>query len=165
MVVKILRSLSDNDGDGYEKVKSRCFKLYCPYSILFSLSNFGNFFWSWILKDCIKVQEKKNKVVVLCLRSTQNVKLLRFSRRCRAVTVKKFIKSLMHLQSCYFANLNILLFLPFSLMSPSPLLKAPYDTIQRDPLGVLASWSSLMQGSLTWPFFVRLREDLGDTII
>ena len=71
----------------------------------------------------------------------------------------------MHLQSCCFANLNLLLFLPFSLMSPSPLLKAPYDTIQRDPLGVLASWSSLMQGSLTWLFFVRLREDLGDTII
>ena len=71
----------------------------------------------------------------------------------------------MHLQSCCFANLNLLLFLPFSLMSLSPLLKAPYDTIQRDPLGVLASWSSLMQGSLTWPFFVRLREDLGDTII
>ena len=71
----------------------------------------------------------------------------------------------MHLRSCCFANLNLLLFLPFSLMSLSPLLKAPYDTIQRDPLGVLASWSSLMQGSLTWPFFVRLREDLGDTII
>ena len=63
----------------------------------------------------------------------------------------------MHLQSCYFANLNLLLFLPFSLMSPSLLLK--------DQLGFLASWSSLMQGSLTWPFFVRLREDLRDTII
>ena len=80
----------------------------------------------------------------MCLRSSQNVKLLRFSRRCRAVTVKKFIKSLMYLQSCYFANLNILLFLPFSLMSPSLLLK--------DQLGFLASWSSLMQGLLTWPF-------------
>ena len=63
----------------------------------------------------------------------------------------------MHLQSCCFANLILLLFVPFSLMSPSSLLK--------DPLGFLASWSSLMQGSLTWPFFVRLREDLGDTII
>ena len=80
----------------------------------------------------------------MCLCSSQNVKLLRFSRRCRAVTVKKFIKSLMHLQSCYFANLILLLFLPFSLMSPSLLLK--------DQLGFLASWSSLMQGLLTWPF-------------
>ena len=33
------------------------------------------FFWSWILKDCIKVQEKKKKVVVLCTRPRQNVKL------------------------------------------------------------------------------------------
>ena len=80
----------------------------------------------------------------MCLRSSQNVKLLRFSRRCRAVTVKKFIKSLMHLQSCCFANLILLLFVPFSLMSPSSLLK--------DPLGFFASWSSLMQRLLTWPF-------------
>ena len=27
------------------------------------------------MKDCIKVEEKKNKVVVLCSRSPQNVKL------------------------------------------------------------------------------------------
>ena len=34
------------------------------YSISFNTSNIGNFFWSWILKDCIKVQEKKKKNVV-----------------------------------------------------------------------------------------------------
>ena len=28
-----------------------------------------------ILKDCIKVQEKKKKVIVLCSRPSQNVKL------------------------------------------------------------------------------------------
>ena len=39
-----------------------------------SLSN-NNFFWSWILKHSIKVQETKTKVVVLCLRPPQNVKL------------------------------------------------------------------------------------------
>ena len=33
------------------------------------------FFFSWRLKDCIKVQEKNKKVVVLCSRPTQNVKL------------------------------------------------------------------------------------------
>ena len=152
MLVNILGSLSNNDGDGCKKVKSRCFKLYCAYSILFSLSNFSNFFWSWILKDCIEVQEKKHKVVVLCLRSSQNVKLLRFSRRCRAVTVKKFIKKLDALAELLFCQSKLIAFLPFSLMSLSPLLKAPYNTIQRDPLGVLASWSSLMQGLLTWPF-------------
>ena len=33
------------------------------------------FFWSWILKDYMEVQEKKSKVVVLCSRFTENVKL------------------------------------------------------------------------------------------
>ena len=52
---------SNNDGHGYEnvtqKVNSPCFKLYRAYSISFNLSNVG-----------IKVQEKKEKVVVLCSR-------------------------------------------------------------------------------------------------
>ena len=30
------------------------------------------FFWIWILKNCIKVQEKKRKVVALCSRPRQN---------------------------------------------------------------------------------------------
>ena len=45
------------------------------YSISFNSSNVGNFFWIWILKNCIKVQEKKRKVVVVCSRPRQNVKL------------------------------------------------------------------------------------------
>ena len=42
---------------------SRCIKLYRAYSISFNSSNLGNFFWSWILIDCIEVQQKKKKVV------------------------------------------------------------------------------------------------------
>ena len=38
----------------------------------FNSSDVGNIFWSWILEDCIKVQEKKRKVVVLCSRPRQN---------------------------------------------------------------------------------------------
>ena len=57
------------------KMNSRCFKLYRTYSILFNSSNVGKIFWRWILKDCIKVQEKKKKVVVLCSHPWQNVKL------------------------------------------------------------------------------------------
>ena len=45
------------------------------YSISFNSSNVGNYFWSWILKDCIEVQEKKTKVVALYSRPPQNVKL------------------------------------------------------------------------------------------
>ena len=50
-------------------------KIYRDCSISFSSSNVGNFFfWSWIVEDCIKVQEKKKKVVVHCSRPPQNVK-------------------------------------------------------------------------------------------
>ena len=38
------------------------------------LSNVGKCFWSWILKDCIEVQEKKKKVVILCSCPPQDVK-------------------------------------------------------------------------------------------
>ena len=47
-------------------MKSHCFKLYHTYFNSFSSSNVGNFFWSWILKDCIEG-------VVLCSCSPQNV--------------------------------------------------------------------------------------------
>ena len=40
-----------------------------------SLSDVGSFFWGWILKDCIKVQEKKKKVVGLCSCPPLNMKL------------------------------------------------------------------------------------------
>ena len=65
---KILGSLSNN-------VKSRCLKLNHAYYILFNSSNVCKFFWSWILKNCIKCQEKRNKVVVLCSCHWQNTKL------------------------------------------------------------------------------------------
>ena len=48
-------------------MNSRCYKLYRAYSISFNSSNIAIFLWSWILKYC--------KVVVLCSRSPQNVKL------------------------------------------------------------------------------------------
>ena len=43
------------------------------FHLMFNSSSVGNFFWS--LKDCIKVQEKNKKVVVLCSCPLQNVKL------------------------------------------------------------------------------------------
>ena len=60
-------------------MKSRFLKLYRAYSTSFNSSNLGKSFWSWIQKDCIKVQEKKKKVVVLCSRNiyfSQNIYLL-----------------------------------------------------------------------------------------
>ena len=76
--------LSNNYGDGYENVtsrNSRGFKLYRAYSNSFNSSNVGKFFWSWILKDCIKVQDFKEKesLCVLCSRPPHNVKLDTFT--------------------------------------------------------------------------------------
>ena len=49
------------------------------YSISFNSSNFDKFLWSCILKDRIKVQEKKRKVVVCFPVLDKNVKLGTFT--------------------------------------------------------------------------------------
>ena len=68
----------------------RCFKLYRVYFTSFNPTNVGDFFWGWILKDYIKVQEEKKKIVVLCSRLPQNVKLgTVLSSRSRATTAKE----------------------------------------------------------------------------
>ena len=73
--VEILRSLRNDDGDGYKnvtkKVNLSCPKLNLAHSISLNSSDVAKLFWSWILKDCIKVQEKKKKVVVFCSRPQQ----------------------------------------------------------------------------------------------
>ena len=43
-----------------------------------SRSNAGEFVWSWILKDCIKVQEKQKRVVVLCSRPPKTCEISQF---------------------------------------------------------------------------------------
>ena len=112
----MLGSLSNNDGDGYKNftknVKSRFLKLYRAFALSFNSSNVAFFFCSWILKDCIKVQEKKSKVVVLslCSRPPQNVKFGIFTTYSWAVTAKKRSKE-RHVRAIFFfANLNLLLF-------------------------------------------------------
>ena len=84
-------------------MKSPCFKLYRAYSISFISSNVGNIFLSWILKDCIKIQEKKQKVVVLFSRPQFHAVVVHWWQRNVQTKV-------MHVQSCCFANLNQLLF-------------------------------------------------------
>ena len=79
----ILGSLSINDCDGYEKGTNwrnqRCLKLYHAYSILYNSSNVGTIFLSWILKDGIKVQEKKRNFFALSPPPRQNMKLVIFT--------------------------------------------------------------------------------------
>ena len=70
---------------GYENVTSKvnagCFKLYDAYSTSFNSSKGLQTFLELIsvLKDCIKVQEKKKKVVVSCSSPRQNVELGTFT--------------------------------------------------------------------------------------
>ena len=111
-----------------------CLKHYHAYSISFILSNVVIFFfWSLILKDCIEVQEKKKKVVLLFTSSAKTLNKA-LPRSSRALTGKICTKSVMHVQSCCFAY-----FLPFSLMSPSSLLKLPIYYQRRD-WNHLPSW-------------------------
>ena len=90
---------------------SRCIKLYRSYSISFNSSNLGNFFWSWVLKDCIEVQKKKEEES-RCLVFTSSTK--GEIRHFHVVVVqwrqRNVQKSVMHVQSCCFANVNLLLF-------------------------------------------------------
>ena len=97
---------------------SRCFKLCRTYSISLYSSDVGEFFWSWILKDCIRVQEKKKRVVVLCSRPQFHIVVVQ--RRQRNVQ-----NSVIHVQSCCFCQSNPLAFLPSSLPSLWSLLKLP----------------------------------------
>ena len=126
----ILESLRNNDGDGdgddsenvTEKVKSRGLEINRAYSISFDSSIVGKFFWSLILKDCIKGPEKKRKVVFLCSRARQIVKLGTYmfvvvQRRLRNVQ-----KRVVHVQSCYLPK-KLIAFLLFSLPSPLSMLK------------------------------------------
>ena len=122
----LIGSLNNNDGDGYEnvisKVRSRCFKLYCAYSVSFSSSNLGNFFCSWILR---LYQSSEKEEESRCLVFTSFTK--REIRHFHVVVVqwrqRNVQKNVTHAQSCCFAILSA--FMSFSLTSPSSLLKFP----------------------------------------
>ena len=84
------------------------FKLNLAYSISFTSSNVGKCFWSWILKECIKVQEKERKrepKLLSCVPVLDRTWIQAFSCCSRATTAKKCTKkSVIHVQSCCFAN-------------------------------------------------------------
>ena len=64
-------------------------------------------FWGWIWKDRIKVKKKEEEVFMLCLPApwSKCVKLGIVQRRLRNVQ-----KSMMHMKSFCFVNINLLLF-------------------------------------------------------
>ena len=102
-------------------MNSHRFKLYRAYSISFTSSNVGKYFWSWSLKDCIKVQEKERNVFP----SSTEPEFRHFHVVVEQWGQRNVKKGVMHVQSCCFANLKSIACLPFSLPPASSLLKLP----------------------------------------
>ena len=106
----ILGSLRNDDGNGCEKVTkkgefappqtlSRLFHL-----VLFVSECWENFFGVEFQRTASKFRKRKRKLFFLCSRPRQNVKVVVAQRRQRNVQ-----KSVMHVQSCCFVNLNLLM--------------------------------------------------------
>ena len=70
----------------------------------------ANFFESWILKDCIEVQEKRKRVVFLSVTSSSKREIRQFQVVVVQRRHKNVQKSVIHVLSCCFVNLILLLF-------------------------------------------------------
>ena len=94
-LVEVIGSLSNNESDGYgyenvtQKVNLRFLKLYRARSISFNSSNVGNFFWSWILKGSIKVQEMKKESYCLVFSFSTKREIMHF----RVVVVQRTLRN------------------------------------------------------------------------
>ena len=78
-----------------QKMNSRCFKLHRTYSTSFNSTNVGKFFWSWILKGCSEVQEKKKKSLSRVHRSLTRRGVF-LKRRSHATKETKCTKNVTH---------------------------------------------------------------------
>ena len=113
LVSSSLGSLSNNDGDGYEnvtlKVNSRCFKLYRAYYISIKSSDVGHFLElnsKRLFRNSGKEKESRRLVITSSTkREIWHVHVVVV--RCRQRNMQK---SLLNVQSCCFANLNLLSF-------------------------------------------------------
>ena len=113
-LIFIQGSFSNNDGDEYENVSKNCVRatstliaLIPSRSIRHVMANFSGV----ELQRTVHVstfRKRKKRVVVVCSRSPQKI------RQCLVVVVqwgqRNVQKNVMHVQSCCFANLNLLLF-------------------------------------------------------
>ena len=87
-------------------------------------SNVGKCFWSWILKDCINVQEKKRKLLS-CVPVLDKTWIQALSRCSRATTAQKCTKKAWCTCIVVVLLIKPIAFWPFSLPSASSLLKLP----------------------------------------
>ena len=107
-------------------MNSRWLKLYRAYSISFNSSNVGKFLWSWILKDCIKVQGNKKNCCFVFPASTKR-EIRHFHVVVVATTAKKCTKKRDARAKLFLCQSKPIAFLPSSLTSPSSLLKLPIE--------------------------------------
>ena len=114
-------------------MKLHCFKLHRSYSVSFICQMLGKF--SGVKSERTASKFRKRKRKLLCCVFTSSFKPVREIRRFHVAVVQRRLrnvqKSVMHVQSCCFDNVNLLLFLPFLLPSPSSLLKVPTVVIQK----------------------------------
>ena len=115
-------------------VNSRCLKLYRAYSISFSSSNVGRFSWSWILKDCNKLREKKKLLSCVPGRPRQNGKLAH-SRCSRATTAKICTKKRDSLAKLLFCLYKPIAFCRSRCRRRSLLLKLPEKRRRGEAVG------------------------------
>ena len=110
---------------------TREYALLQTLSSLFHLVQFVKclqIFLELIMKDCIEIEEKNEKVSRLCSRPPQNVKLGTFTWYSRVVTAKKCTRKRDARAKLLFCRSKPTAFLPFSLPSPLSLLKLPIVT-------------------------------------
>ena len=91
-------------------MNSRCLQLYRAYSISFNSSNVSNLFWSSILKDCIKLRKRKRELCCFVFLSSTKRAVKFFHVVVVQGRLRNVQKSMVHEQSCCFANINLLLF-------------------------------------------------------
>ena len=106
----------------------RCFKLHRPYSASFDLSNVGEI--SGVESESTVGLEKEN----FCIMFIYSIKRAREIGHFHVAVVQRRLrnvqKTVMHVQNCCFADINLLLFSLFSLPSPSSLIKLSIVVIQ-----------------------------------
>ena len=110
-----------------QKVILPCFKR--SYSVSFNLSDVGEIYR--VESESTVGLEKEN----FCIVFTYSIKRAREIGKFNVAVVQRRLrnvqKSVMHVQNCCCANINLLLFLLFSLPSPSSLIKLPIVVIQK----------------------------------
>ena len=117
---EILVGSLNNDSEGYKnitsKAKSRCFKLYPAYFISFNLSKvIWQLCWLFFLDlNSRRLYQgpgkEKEKFIVLCSRPPQKREIRQFHVIVVQWWQRKVQKRVMHVQSCCFAYLSLLLF-------------------------------------------------------